>query len=165
MLLLLGVTILTGCVLCNYWQQSLKGGRVWAAVLVTKAVQVAVMLGLAVWLRPADEASAERRRTMTAAERQIWSLVPGYYGAFLTLVIVNIFLEEPIPMGPVLALLSGMGFWTLGATIWGWFKVWGLAFFLLALAMVFCGPYGLALLGAGWFVCLAFESVHLHWTR
>jgi hypothetical protein len=38
-------------------------------------------------------------------------------------------------------------------------------FFLLAVAMVFCGPYGLALLGAGWFVCLVVGSIHLRWTR
>ncbi len=163
LLVLLGVTILTGCVVCNHWELRLKG-HAGVPILLTKAVQVAVMLALAVRLRPTDEGSTERGR-MTAAERQIWSLVPGYYGSFVTLVVLNMLLAEPIPLGPVLSLLSGLGFWTLGATIWGWFKVWGAAFFVLALAMVLCAPYGLTLLGVGWFICLVGGGIHLHWTR
>src|SRR5262249_36783845 len=102
---------------------------------------------------------------MTAAERQIWSLVPGYYGGFLTLVLINAVLREPIPLGPVLALLSGMGFATFGATIWGWFYVWGAAFFLLALLIVLVPTYGMTLLGVGWFLCLVIGSIHLQCTR
>jgi hypothetical protein len=70
-----------------------------------------------------------------------------------------------MPLAPVLAVLSGMGFATLGATIWGWFYVWGVAFFALAVLLVWCAPYGLTLLGLGWFVCLVVGSVHLYWTR
>jgi serine/threonine protein kinase len=178
LLLLLGVTILVGSIVCNYWELNLKPGRSWLPILLTKGVQVAVMLLLAFRLRPAEElplgrssltgahpSNAGTRPALTAAERQIWSLVPGYYGSFLTLVIINTFLEEPIPLAPVLAMLSGMGFSTLGATIWGWFYVWGAAFFVLAFIMVFLLPYGLTLLGVGWFLCLVIGSIHLQWTR
>jgi hypothetical protein len=122
-------------------------------------IQIALMLFLAVRLRPAREPG------MTAAERQIWTLLPGYYGGFLALVLVNHFLAEPIPLAPILAVMSGMGFATLGATIWGWFYVWGLAFFGLAVLIVLCEPFGLTVLGAGWFVCLLVGSLQLHFTR
>ena len=89
----------------------------------------------------------------------------AYYGGFLALMAVNAFLEPPVPLAPVLAILSGMGFLTLGSTIWGWFYVWGAAFFALALLIVFCNPYGLAVLGLGWFVCLTIGSYHLYRTR
>ncbi|HKB36777.1 MAG TPA: hypothetical protein VKD72_10000 [Gemmataceae bacterium] len=58
-----------------------------------------------------------------------------------------------------------MGFASSGATIWGWFYVYGAAFFGLALLIVFCAPYGLAVLGLGWFVCLAIGAMHLNITR
>jgi tRNA A-37 threonylcarbamoyl transferase component Bud32 len=167
LLLLLGVAIFAGCAVCNYWDVT-RPGRAWLPILLTKLVQVGVMLFLAVRLRPTQDSPAgsdSSRPPMTAAERQIWSLVPGYYGAFLTLLVLNCFLREPMPMAAVLAVLSGMGFTTLGATIWGWFYVWGVAFFALAVLIVACAPYGLTLLGAGWFVCLVVGSIHLRWTQ
>jgi hypothetical protein len=172
LLLLLGLTILTGCTVCNYWEMTLSPGRAWAAILLTKMVQVAVMLFLAVRLRPRalrsdtnEGPEAAPAPPMTSAERQIWNLVPAYYGSFVALVVVNAFLREPVPLAPVLAVLSGMGFTTLGATIWGWFYVWGAAFFVLAVVIVLCAPYVLTLLGVGWFVCLVVGSIHLKWTR
>ena len=120
------------------------------------------MLYLAVRLRPVKE------RGLTAVERQIWNLVPAYYGGFISLVVVNHFLDKPVPLAPVLAVLSGMGFAGLGATIWGWFYVWSLAFFVLAVFMVcvsFGLTYGLTLLGFGWFVLLALGAIQLHFSR
>ena len=87
---------------------------------------------------------------------------------FLALLVVNHFLSEPLPLAPILAVLSGMGFATLGATIWGWFYTWALAFFILAVMMV-CLPfgltYGLTLLGLSWFVLLLIGSIQLHFSR
>jgi hypothetical protein len=170
LLLLLGATIFAGCALSNAWEIYLPPESAWLAILATKAVQVGIMLVLAVWLRPGRDRTAPAnglrlRPAMTAAERQIWSLVPGYYGGFLTLVVLNRFLPEPVPMAPILAILSGMGFASLGATIWGWFYVWGAAFFVLAVLIALWPLYGLALLGLGWFVCLVVGSIHLRWTR
>jgi hypothetical protein len=160
LLLLLGVTIFVGCSLANLWEYLLPPGHRWPLVLLTKLAQIAVMLFLAVRLRPL------KQRGMTAAERQIWTLVPAYYGGFLALVVANHFLRDrAIPLAPVLAVLSGMGFATLGATIWGWFYVWAVAFFALAVLMTWCAPFGLALLGLGWLVCLVAGSIHLRCTR
>ncbi len=162
LLFAIGLTILIGCALANYWQLTLEPRHRWWAMLLTKLVQVSVMLFLAVRLRPVKE------RGMTAVERQIWNLVPAYYGGFLSLLIVNHFLEDTLPLGPILAVLSGMGFATLGATVWGWFYTWAVAFFFLAVLMV-CLPFGrdlgLTLLGCGWFVTLLVGAIQLHFTR
>jgi tRNA A-37 threonylcarbamoyl transferase component Bud32 len=171
LLLLLATIILSGCAVCNHWELSLKPDAAWVAILLTKVVQVGIMLALAVWLRPAaregDSASTPRRRwaNLSPAERQIWTLVPAYYGSFLVLMIINRLLPQPIPLAPVLAVLSGLGFATLGATVWGWGYVWGAGFLLLAVLIVLAAPYGLTLLGLGWFVCLVVGSVHLYWSR
>jgi hypothetical protein len=156
LLLVLGVTIFLGCAIANYWEST---GH-WWPLLLTKVVQVGVMLVLVRLLRPVKEAQ------WTAAERQIWSFVPGYYGAFLTMVLLNafVFSTTPIPLAPVLAAMSGMGFTTLGSTIWGWFYVWGVAFFALALLIFLCQPFGLTVLGAGWLLCLVIGSIHLRLT-
>src|SRR5207248_4517443 len=127
--------------------------------LATKLAQVGVMLTLAVRLRPL------REPRLTAAERQIWTLVPAYYGGFLALVLVNLLRAEPVPLAPVLAVLSGMGFVSLGATIWGWFYVWGAGFYGLAVLIALCEPFGLTILGAGWFVALAADAILLRITR
>jgi serine/threonine-protein kinase len=159
LLFLLGVTILAGCSLANYWEIHLPPGRRWPFILLTKVAQVAVMLYLAWRLRPVKGAG------MTALERQIWTLVPAYYGSFVALVVVNHFLEEKLPLAPVLAVLSGMGFATLGATVWGWFYVWALGFFALAVVIALSAPYGLTLLGLGWFACLLAGSIQLRFSR
>lgn len=157
-----GLTILIGCSVANYWENSLPPGQRWWAMLSTKVVQIAIMLFLAVRLRPVKE------RGLTAVERQIWNLVPAYYGAFLSLLIVNRFLDRPLQLAPILAVLSGMGFATLGASIWGWFYAWALAFFALAV-IIACAPfgltYGLTLLGGGWFLLLLIGGVQLHFMR
>jgi tRNA A-37 threonylcarbamoyl transferase component Bud32 len=155
----LGIVILAGCSLANFWEWYLPEGHQAMPVFLTKFAQIGVMLWLAVRLRPIKEPG------MTPAERQIWALVPGYFGAYLTLFILNVFLHAGLPLAPILAVLSGMGFVTLGATIWGWFYVWGAAFFLLAVLIAVCLPAGLLLLGLGWFVCLTIGSYHLYRTR
>jgi serine/threonine protein kinase len=156
----LGLTILAGCGLINFWQiWSLTRGR-WWPILLTKAVQVAVMLYLVVRFRPI------RERSLTSVERQIWCLVPAYYGAFLTVLVLNWFLQPAIPVAPILAVMSGMVFVTLGAGIYGWWYIWGSAFFGLAVLMVATRtPYDMLLLGLGWFICLSISSMQLRWTR
>src|SRR5262249_62138943 len=120
------------------------------AVLATKVVQVAIMSGLAVWLRPSLEQDDPGRRRrwsdLSPAERQIWTLVPSYYGSFLVLLLLNRLLPHPIPLAPVLAILSGIGFASLGAGIWVWFYVWWAAFIVLALLILLARTYGMTLL-------------------
>jgi len=159
LLVALGITIFAGCALANYWELTLPPGHRWLPMLLTKAAQVAIMLALALRLRPIKDTG------MTAAERQIWTLIPAYYSSYMALVVVNRFLAEPLPMGPVLSVLSGMGFITLGASIWGWFYVWALGFFLLAIITAIFPSYGLTLVGLGWLICLAGGAVQLNLDR
>jgi Protein kinase domain len=161
LLLVMGVTIFVGCAVANYFEIHLPVGRRWLPMMITKLAQVGLMLYFVVRFRPVKE------RALTAAERQIWSLIPGYYGGYLTLVLINGVLPEPhqLPLAPILSVMSGMAFATLGATIWGWFHVWSLFFFVLALVIVLCAPYGLTLLGLGWLICLGIGSFHMKETR
>ncbi len=161
MLFLLGLTILVGCAIANLCERIPQPGLRVLAVVLTKLAQIAVMLCVVVRFRPVKEPM------LTATERQIWSLIPGYYGGYLTLVVINGVLGEPLPLAPILSVLSGMGFATLGATVWGWFFVWSLFFFALAVVVAFplYAPYGLLLLGVGWFLCLIVSSLHMQMTR
>lgn len=161
-LFLLGAIILAGCALVNLWQ-TLELGRWWelGLILLTKTVQVAVMLYVVVHFRPVKE------RQWTSAEHQIWALVPGYYGGLLTVLIINQWLQFPMSLvAPFLAIMSGVGFVTLGARIWGWFYVWGGGFFGLAIFIALSGTsLGMLWLGVGWFLCLVLGSMHLRWTN
>lgn len=162
-LFLEAVTILAGCSLVHYfWQVWEVTRQQWLPIALTKAVQVALMLYLAVRFRPRSEGS------VTAVEKQIWALVPAYFGGFLAIVAVRACLglrPDLLPLAPFLAVLSGMVFVTLGANIWGWFYVWGAVFFGLAVVIAWNTSTGQLLLGLGWFVCLVSGSIHLRWTR
>jgi serine/threonine protein kinase len=156
LLLWQGVIILAGCTLVNLWQLWVTPSRQWAPILLTKVVQVALMLFGVVRFRPL------RERTLTSAERQIWALVPAYYVGFLALLAINQILDNALPLTPILAVMSGMAFVTLGATIWGWLYLGGAAFFGLAVFLAATrSPLGMLLVGLGWFLCLLLCSVQL----
>lgn len=160
-LFLIGVTILAGCALVNLWQVlDLDRWTELALILLTKAGQIALMLYVVVRFRPVKD------RQWTSAEHQIWALVPGYYGGFLAALMINQWREQSTSLlAPFLAVMSGMGFVTLGARIWGWFYVWGGGFFLLGIALAVSGtPLAMLWLGVGWFVCLMVGNLHLRWT-
>jgi tRNA A-37 threonylcarbamoyl transferase component Bud32 len=160
MLFLQGATILLGCALVNLWQLWVVTRSLVWPIALTKVMQVGIMLFLVWRFRPVAE------RDLTSGERQIWALVPAYYGGFLTVLLMNLFLAEPFPVAPILSIMSGMAFVTLGMAIWGWLYVWGVGFFLLAILMALTGTqFGMLLLGLGWFVCLSTSSLQLRWTR
>jgi serine/threonine-protein kinase len=157
LLVLEGATILAGCALVNLWQLwGVTADKLWP-VLVTKTVQVGIMLYLAVGFKPFHG------RGLSPGERQIWVLVPAYYGGYVTVIVVNSLMGLPLLLAPFLAVMSGVAFMTLGATIWGWLYVWAVAFFALAVGLAATGsPFGMLLLGVGWFVCLVVIAVQLH---
>jgi hypothetical protein len=155
-LVLQAATILAGSTLANLW---LVFGppSVWAwPALLIKVLQVAVMLLLLWRMRPTGTAALE------AGERQILALVPGYYGGFLTVWILLWLWDEERLLAPMLAVLSGVSFMTLGASIWGLLYIWGAGFFGLAIALAFTNTrWGLCLVGLGWFLCLLHGSREL----
>jgi tRNA A-37 threonylcarbamoyl transferase component Bud32 len=159
LLVALGALILVAGIVATWVQTAVPPERQPLTLVVMGCGMVAGMLGLAWWLRPIHEPR------LTAVERQIVALVPAYYAASLALLIMNLFLPQPVPLAPVKAVLSGMVFVALGATVWGWCYVWGACFFLMAIVLTFCGAYGLLVLGIGWMVCLCACAVQLRWTR
>ena len=160
LLFLQGLTILAGCALTNLWQLWPPTSQSWWPILLTKTAQVALMLYLLVRLRPV------RERELTPGERQIWVLVPAYYGGLLTVLVINSLFGLPLLLAPFLAIMSGMAFLTLGATIWGWLYVWGVGFFGLAVLLAAVQtPFGMLILGLGWFVTFTTCSLQLRWTR
>jgi serine/threonine-protein kinase len=159
LLVALGVLIAVAGVVATGIEKALPPGRQPLPLFLLGAGMVGAMLGIAWYLRPIHEPR------LTAVERQIVALVPAYYSGSLALLVMNLFRQDPIPLAPVKAVLSGMVFITLGATVWGWCYVWGAFFFLLAIALPACGDYGLLVLGVGWLVCLTGCAAHLRWTR
>jgi serine/threonine protein kinase len=161
-LLLEGITILVGCSMVHlFWTRWEFSRERRGPIFFTKLLQVAVMLWIALRFRP------RRELRLTAVERQIWSLIPAYFAGFVAIISVREFLglTRQLPLAPLLAVLSGMVFVTLGSTMWGWFYLWGGGFFALAVAISLYPDYGQLWLGTLWFVCLAVESLHLRWTR
>jgi serine/threonine protein kinase len=162
-LLLEGMTILVGCSMVHLcWTRWNLTRERWGPIFLTKLTQVVVMLYIALRFRPRSESR------LTAVERQIWSLIPAYFAGFIAIVAVREFLSltaKELPLAPLLAVLGGMVFITLGSTMWGWFYLWGGGFFALAVAISIFPEYGQLWLGTLWFVCLAVESLHLRWTR
>ncbi len=162
-LLLEGITILIGCSMVHlFWTRWEATRERWWPIFITKLVQVAAMLYIALRFRPRSEFR------LTAVERQIWSLIPAYFAGFIAIVAVREFLglsATELPLAPLLAVLGGMVFITLGSSMWGWFYLWGGGFFALAVAISVYPYYGQLWLGTLWFVCLAVESLHLRWTR
>ena len=111
------------------------------------------MLFLLRYMRPTGTAAID------AGERQIYVLVPGYYGGFVTVWAVAWFLNLDHLLPPMLAVLSGMAFITLGASIWGVLYIWGAGFFALAIALAWSrSEWGLFWVGLGWFLCLLHGS-------
>ncbi len=159
LLVSLGVFILTAGAVATWVERALPPGPRSLTLVLMGFAMVVGMLGLAWRFRPIKEPR------LTAIERQIVALVPAYYGGSLALLVLNLFLPEPMPLAPVKAVLSGMVFVTLGATVWGWCYVWAAFFFVLAVGITFCAPYGLLVLGAGWMVCLTACAAHLRLTR
>src|SRR5439155_13112272 len=126
-LVALGVLILVAGVVATGLEKTLPPERRPLPLFLLGAGMVGTMLALAWYFRPIHEPR------LTAVERQIVALVPAYYSGSLALLVINLFRQEPIPLAPVKAVLSGMVFVTLGATVWGWCYVLGGFLVLLAL--------------------------------
>jgi serine/threonine protein kinase len=155
-LLLQGLTILAGSTLANIWMVWKPTSAVAGPVMLIKSIQVGVMFLLLWFKRPTGTAAFE------AGERQILALLPGYYGAFVTVSLIAWWWGQGHLLAPMLAVMSGMAFITLGASIWGFLYIWGGGFFVLAVALALSDSHwGLFWVGLGWFLCLVHGSRQL----
>jgi eukaryotic-like serine/threonine-protein kinase len=125
---------------------------VWA-LLAIEAVRLAALLGLFFWLRPTG------LRATGPAGRLMWTVWVGY---FFTLTVVGaahslvrgVTLDEDPTLYPVIAAVTGMAFYVLGSSYWGWCYAIGLAFHLLALLMPLDLQFAPLAHGALWAIAL-----------
>jgi hypothetical protein len=155
-LLLQATTILAGSTAANLWLVLSPTRAVALPIFTIKGAQVFIMF-LLLWLKRPTGTTA-----MEAGERQIFALVPGYYGAFITVWVLAGLWGQDHLLAPMLAVMSGMAFITLGASIWGMLYIWGAGFFTLALVLAWCeSRWGLFWVGLGWFLSLLHGSWQL----
>ncbi|MCS6850183.1 MAG: serine/threonine protein kinase [Gemmataceae bacterium] len=129
---------------------------------VTARILLFLSMGVIFWWK--------RRRMLlptSAAERQLWATWIGYIIACFTVYLVEPN-EGPDALGAVLghypywAILSGLGFFTMGANYWGWCYAFGLGFFLLAGLMPLNLEWGTLGFGLWWSLVLAALGRHVH---
>jgi hypothetical protein len=103
-----------------------------AGIEVARFAAVIILLGR---LRPSG------LRPTTGAERLMWSVWIGYVltvyaiGFAHWIVAGGWFTAGELKLYPPLAAVTGMAFFVLGCSYWGWCYAFGLAFHLLALLM------------------------------
>ena len=121
-------------------------------VLVVNATQGIqfLLMGLVLW-----HFRATRQLVTSAATKQLWSLWIGFLiGCFLVVLVSELLVGlEPFYdffLYPYWAILSGLGFFAMGSSHWGWFYGFGLAFFLLATVLPFWPMAGPLAFGALW---------------
>jgi eukaryotic-like serine/threonine-protein kinase len=105
----------------------------------------------------------------SAAERQLWSIWIGY---LLACTLVSLIHSELIHLGqardhltmyPLWAVLTGLAFFIMGSSYWGWCYAIGIGFFLLGALMPWNGRLAWAALefGVAWSATLVVIGLHL----
>jgi serine/threonine-protein kinase len=102
-----------------------------------------------------------------AAERVMWSLWIGYVGTCFVLgisyrLMVGMAVELEVNLYPSLAAITGMAFFVLGSSYWGWCYSFGLAFYGLGLAMTWDLHWAPIEFGLLWAAVLVAIGLRLH---
>jgi hypothetical protein len=117
-----------------------------------------LVMGIAYWRwRPA------RAGPFSVAERRLWAVWAGYHLSCLLLLVLVYTMPglEPLGVYPFCALLTGLAFFVLGESHWGWSYALGLAFFALALLMPLRLEWAPLEFGLLWTVALSTVGLHL----
>jgi serine/threonine-protein kinase len=128
---------------------------------LTQVTRVA-LLALVLWrCRPAA------LRPANAAGRIMWSVWIGYVAACMALglsyrLVAGPAVELEVNLYPGLAAVTGMAFFVLGSTYWGWCYAFGLAFFGLALGMTLDLRWAPVEFGLLWAAVLVAIGLRLH---
>jgi serine/threonine-protein kinase len=127
---------------------------------LTQAGRVLV-LGVLVW-----RFRAGRLLTGGAAGRMMWSIWLGYVATCTVLGISYRLVAGPAVelegnLYPGLAAITGLAFFVLGSSYWGWCYAFGLAFYALALLMTLDLGWAPLEFGALWAVALVVIGLHL----
>jgi serine/threonine protein kinase len=134
----------------------------YAIILSVRAAQFLSMFLAFWWMRPAGRGLVPS----TAAERLLWSVLLGYILAcFLASGITRRLVGmEAMYRGdyyPIYALFTGMAFFVLGSSYWGWLYAFGAAFFALSLVMIVDLRWAVLEFGAMWAATLFLIGLRL----
>lgn len=122
--------------------------------LLVHAVQSVqfLFMGLVLWrFRP------PQMLAMNAARKNLWSIWIGFLiacglVALVSQMLVGLERIYDFFLYPYWAILTGLAFFAMGSSYWGWFYAFGLAFFVLAILLPLCpiaGPLAFGVLWAG----------------
>jgi hypothetical protein len=121
-----------------------------------------LLMGLVYWrFRP------QRDGPPSGAEQRLWSVWAGYLLACVILLAHSFlmpgFLDGALSWGtyPSAALLTGLAFFVLGGSHWGWFYLFGLAFFALSVVMPLRLEWSPLEFGLMWTAALVVVGVQL----
>jgi serine/threonine protein kinase len=133
-------------------------------LLVVLSIEAARFLSIGsvlAWLRPAG------LRATSAAERLMWSIWIGYVLTLYAAGIAHWILlggwspERDFELYPALAAVTGLAFFALGASYWGWCYAMGLAFHVQAIVMTVTLPWAPLEFGFLWAVALTIIALRL----
>jgi serine/threonine-protein kinase len=120
-------------------------------VYATQGIQF-LLMGLVLWRWRAMRLVAASAATKQVASLWIGFLIACFLVAFVSRLLVGLEPFYDFFLYPYWAILSGLGFFAMGSSHWGWFYAFGLAFFVLAALLPLCllaGPLGFGALWAG----------------
>jgi serine/threonine-protein kinase len=130
-------------------------------VSLIEAIRLTCVVGLLLWFRRSGLWS------ISSAERLMWSVWIGY---LLTLYVVGVthwimvggwVAEQEFQLYPPIAAVTGMAFFVLGCSYWGWCYVFGLAFHVLAVLMTLDLRWAPLEFGILWAVALVIIGIRL----
>jgi hypothetical protein len=130
-------------------------------VLLVEATRVGLLASLLLWFRPSG------LRPTSTAERLMWTVWIGYV---LTLYVLGLAYwplvggwtaEQELRLYPPFAAVTGMAFFVLGCSYWGWCYAFGLAFHVLALLMTLDLRWASLEFGTLWATALVVIGIRL----
>jgi serine/threonine-protein kinase len=130
-------------------------------VSAVEAARLGSVLGLVVWLRPSG------LRSTSAAERMLWSVWVGYVITLWAMGLAHWIdvggwvAAQEYQLYPPIAAATGLAFFVLGCSYWGWCYALGLAFHALALLMALDLRWAPLEFGALWAAALVIVGIRL----
>jgi hypothetical protein len=129
--------------------------------ILIEVARVGSIASLLLWLRPSG------LQPTSMAERLMWTLWIGYVLTLYVLGICHLMLkggwaaDQELRLYPPMAAITGMAFFVLGCSYWGWCYAFGLAFHVLALLMVLDLRWSPLEFGSLWAVALMVIGMRL----
>jgi hypothetical protein len=126
--------------------------------LLLEAVRVGLLIALLLWFRPSG------LRPTSTAERLMWTVWIGYVVTLYVMGVAHWILvgtNQEMRLYPSIAAVTGMAFFVLGCSYWGWCYAFGLAFHVLALVMILDLGWAPLEFGSLWAVNLVVIGIRL----